>query len=507
MASESPPEQPQGSAPDEPHHPAKSNLNFIWLYATIVAIFATSVTVMIMSLIFKKRRAKHRDPDLERQQLEPFQRWWYPWRYNKDGVKIIRTTAGGTGESPSSSTLRFQNIPLDDAVPPQLPAPAYHRDSRHLDGLVSNRSSNATDQTTRPASPALMTGALSPGGLGGQLPSPIQLETMEARLAGAGVATTIRDSASTTSLLSSPVLNPTTATAGGLLGTGGGGGKAQLPPVNPFTSKPFRVDTPRDDSDTTTPTRSRHDEAEHGYGYGGLPPLSPVEKTGFDTSRFNTSQFGRSLTSGATPSKTADQQQPEASGEMKSGVSGSDFANGYGFRTSTATTAPGKGDSVSGSGRRPAPPPPPGSASKLPRQPAKSTMKVLPSNLRSTPSRASSRHTPSSSTSSRIPSSTTRKAATPSSSSQASSYSQPQTPSSPSAPSRPSALGRSAKEIAERDARWGRELYEKRAAEEAERACKAAEEKEAKEAKKKEKKGKGGGGLGALVGGVKKVVK
>jgi hypothetical protein len=145
MAAEASPEL-LGNAPDKPHHPPNPNLNFIWLYATIGTIFVISVTVKTMTVIFKKRRDKKRDPDLERQQLEPFQKWWYPWRYDKKGRKISGMTSDGTGESSVASSQTVVD------TPPQLPPLAHHRESG-LDRLVYRRSDNATDNP--PASPAL----------------------------------------------------------------------------------------------------------------------------------------------------------------------------------------------------------------------------------------------------------------------------------------------------------------------------------------------------------------
>ncbi|KAH8908336.1 hypothetical protein BR93DRAFT_993623 [Coniochaeta sp. PMI_546] len=495
MASDSSPEL-QGTAPDKPGHPSNPNLNFIWLYATIAVILVIAVTVKIMTIVFKKRRNKKRDPDLERQQLESFHKWWYPWRYNKKGDKISASTSDGTGESsvPSSQTL------VD--APPRLPPLAHQREGG-LDRLVYRRSGNITDSPL--GSPAIMCGALSPG----SLLSPIRLEPMDARLNKSGV----HGSVSTASLLSSTGLDPSATAAASFISDGSGA--TPLPAVNPFTSKPFRSDTPRaidrpDPSAWTTPTRSASNAT--GHGHGRLSP-EPVEGSRFNSSRFTDGQFGRSLAREVADFKETGRQFLDSS--QKSGVSEADFAHGY------------ASSSASGSHKdNPTPRPVPSGQhdrdntrndvakgpqvrdpSQSQRQPDRTTStrdkpsrptKDRPSDLRGTPSRSqSSRHAP---VSSRTPSSQASLARTPTAPSSSSS----RTP-NPSSARKPLSTGKFRDVV--REDKWSRELREK----EAENRKKEAEEAERKRKKQEERQAKGksgsSSGLRDLVGAAKKAGK
>lgn len=328
MASDSTP-QPQGNAFDKPHHPGNPHLNFLPLYLTIVAIFVMSVGVKILTVILKKRHEKKRDPDVEQQQLDFFEKWWYPWRYDKHGrkkklpprKKLGEGDAGsndgassGSGESPGTSSSK---TPVADA-PPQLPALAHHRESA-LDRLVYRTGGNPADDAA--ASPALMSGALSPN----SLPSPIRLDKLNSRLGRAGET----DAASVLS-------DPDAAALESLISdSDSNSSRSRLPAVNPFTSKPFRSPAPyRSSSEYSGSSTRRSGSNAAGKGYGGLCPLPEQDSKLNNSNRSNSGQSGRSL--------SRDGQFYDVL--LRSAIDERDFSNGYGASTASSSSRDGNGD-------------------------------------------------------------------------------------------------------------------------------------------------------------------
>ena len=279
---------------DEDHHPGKPGINFLPLYLTVIAIFLLAVGIQIMTCYLKKRRAKNPEIDLEANtNKDRFQSWWYPWRYDKDGNYIDpKAKAANKAKSSKSSSSGSERTivgsgsdgtgtstsTLVSPDPPQLP-PLAHTHNAALYKLVyradvKGRGKAADDGPGTP----MMSGALSPDGLD----SPIHLQAVNARLDGA------RYSASTASRC------PTASYDPAVMGYIGDSSGKPLPPVNPFTNKPFTQHAPRNLSqsnndelsgspfrespDSTVSSGVETKDFAHGYGVAAEDPFNTPSK-------------------------------------------------------------------------------------------------------------------------------------------------------------------------------------------------------------------------------------